>query len=82
MSGQGILEKRYVKRLIGTQNGFNPLIDLLLHYSNDSWFITNNVRSSGYLTANGDSNNLYCILNDYNNVLIFNAIFHFLKYLI
>jgi len=70
VSGPGRLEKRYVKRLIGTQNGFNPLIDMLFDSSNNSWFIVNNVRSAGYLTATNITNQLYCLLNDHSDYMI------------
>jgi len=64
----GTLEKRYLKRLLGTLNYLNPIVELLFDPSNTSWYITNNVRSSGYITTTTDT--FYCALNDYSDYMI------------
>lgn len=68
VSGTGTLEKRYLKRLLGMLNYLNPIVDLVLDPSNTDWYITNNVRSSGYITTTTDT--FYCALNDYSDYMI------------
>ena len=68
VGGAGTLEKRHLKRLLGTLNFLNPIVDLVLDPSNTDWYITNNVRSSGYITTTTDT--FYCALNDYSDYMI------------
>ena len=68
VGGAGTLEKRHLKRLFGVLNYLNPIVNLVLDPSNTDWYITNNVRSSGYITTTTDT--FYCALNDYSDYMI------------